>query len=121
MIQVLNIGELEEVSGVPRTTIHYYLRLGLLPRPQKTAASRSLYTEEHVEILREIGELKQSGLSITEIEDKLQHRIDQANEVTVDPGLIPRARLPIDRMLAFTAALKSGQAAGALVPNIGAA
>jgi DNA-binding transcriptional MerR regulator len=84
VIQVFGIGELEEVSGVPRTTIHYYLRLGLLPRPQKTAASRSLYTDEHVTILREIAELKQSGLSITEIEDKLQHRIDQANEVTVD-------------------------------------
>jgi DNA-binding transcriptional MerR regulator len=84
MIQVHGIGELEAISGVPRTTIHYYLRLGLLPRPQKTAASRSLYTEEHVEILREIAALKQSGLSITEIEDKLRHRIDQANEVTVD-------------------------------------
>ena len=45
-----------------------------------------------------------------------------ANEVRVDPALGERARLPIDRMLAFTAALKkSGQAAGALVPNIGAA
>lgn len=44
-----------------------------------------------------------------------------ANEVTVDPALIPRARVPIDRMLAFTAALKAGQPAGALVPQIGAA
>ena len=44
-----------------------------------------------------------------------------ANEVTVDPALVDRARLPIDRMLAFTAALKNGQPAGALVPNIGAA
>ncbi|MEJ7929110.1 quinolinate synthase NadA [Ramlibacter sp. AN1015] len=44
-----------------------------------------------------------------------------ANEVHVDATLIERARLPIDRMLAFTAALKNGQAAGALVPNIGAA
>ena len=43
------------------------------------------------------------------------------NEIQVDPALIPRARQPIDRMLAFTAALKSGQNAGALVPNIGAA
>ena len=43
------------------------------------------------------------------------------NEIHVDPGLIPRARLPIDRMLAFTAAHKSGQDAGALVPRIGAA
>ena len=44
-----------------------------------------------------------------------------ANAVHVDPAIVPRARLPIDRMLAFTSAHKSGQDAGALVPNIGAA
>jgi quinolinate synthase len=44
-----------------------------------------------------------------------------ANEVHVDPALGQRARVPIDRMLAFTAALKAGQPAGSLVPNIGAA
>jgi quinolinate synthase len=44
-----------------------------------------------------------------------------ANAVHVDPSIIPRARLPIDRMLAFTSAHKAGQHAGALVPNIGAA
>ncbi|GAB3184160.1 quinolinate synthase NadA [Hydrogenophaga aquatica] len=44
-----------------------------------------------------------------------------AHEIDVDPAIIPRARLPIDRMLAFTAALKGGQNPGALVPNIGAA
>jgi quinolinate synthase len=43
------------------------------------------------------------------------------NEVHVDPALIPRARVPIDRMLAFTAALKAGQPTAGLVPNIGAA
>ncbi|HBH38200.1 MAG TPA: quinolinate synthase [Curvibacter sp.] len=43
------------------------------------------------------------------------------NEIQVDPALIPRARLPIDRMLAFTAALKAGKPVSALVPNIGAA
>jgi len=44
-----------------------------------------------------------------------------ANEVHVDPALGVRARLPIDRMLAFTGALKGGQDAGKLVPLIGAA
>jgi len=44
-----------------------------------------------------------------------------ANEVHVDPALGLRARIPIDRMLAFTAALKGGQDAGTLVPGIGAA
>lgn len=84
MIQVFTIRDLEELSGVPRTTIHYYLRQGLLPRPQKTSASRSLYTQEHVKILREIAGLKREGMSIAEIEGELQHRVGQANEVTVD-------------------------------------
>ena len=45
-----------------------------------------------------------------------------ANEVLIDPALGLQARVPIDRMLAFTAALKnSPAAAGSLVPNIGAA
>ncbi|MES2360614.1 MAG: quinolinate synthase NadA [Pseudomonadota bacterium] len=43
------------------------------------------------------------------------------NEVHIDPALGLRARLPIDRMLAFTAALKNGQPAGSLVPALGAA
>ena len=43
------------------------------------------------------------------------------NEVHIDPALGLRARLPIDRMLAFTAALKAGQPAGSLVSRIGAA
>ena len=44
-----------------------------------------------------------------------------SNAIEVDQALIPRARLPIDRMLAFTAALKNGQPTAGLVPNIGAA
>ena len=44
-----------------------------------------------------------------------------ANAIHVDPALIPRARQPIDRMLAFTAARKAGQPVAGLVPQIGAA
>ncbi len=43
------------------------------------------------------------------------------NEVLVDPALGLRARLPIDRMLAFTAALRHAQPVAGLVPGIGAA
>src|SRR5690606_18082439 len=42
------------------------------------------------------------------------------NEIFVDPALAARARLPIDRMLAFTAA-RQGQPVGSMVPGIGAA
>jgi quinolinate synthase len=43
------------------------------------------------------------------------------NEVHVDRAIAERARLPIDRMLQFTAAQKKGAAAGSLVPHLGAA
>jgi quinolinate synthase len=41
--------------------------------------------------------------------------------VEVDAQWIDRARLPIERMLAFTAALRGGQPVGGLIPQIGAA
>ncbi len=43
------------------------------------------------------------------------------NQIHIDPALGVRARLPIDRMLAFTAALRDGQPTNHLVPHIGAA
>ncbi|MET1115716.1 MAG: quinolinate synthase NadA [Comamonas sp.] len=42
------------------------------------------------------------------------------NAVEVEPSLIARARRPIDRMLAFTAALKQGASTAGLVPHLGA-
>jgi quinolinate synthase len=44
-----------------------------------------------------------------------------AGEVQVDSALGLRARLPIDRMLSFTAASKAGQSIAGLVPHLGAA
>ncbi len=43
------------------------------------------------------------------------------NAISVDSTIITRARVPIDRMLAFTAALKAGVGPAGLVPHIGAA
>ncbi|MBC7719385.1 MAG: quinolinate synthase NadA [Chitinophagaceae bacterium] len=52
----------------------------------------------------------------------LAHALEHGtNEVQIEPALGVRARLPIDRMLAFTAAQRTGQAAGGLVPGLGAA
>ena len=102
MIQVYTIKELVETTGVARSTIHFYLRQGLLPRAQKTAASRSLYTDEHVEILGRIAELKQQGLPLAEIERELQTRVDEANDARVDLAAQEHRRLH-HRILAFAA------------------
>jgi DNA-binding transcriptional MerR regulator len=84
LVPIFTIAELERLTGVPRTTIHFYLRHGLLPRPQKATASRSLYTEDHVKGLAKIAELKKLGLSITEIEEELRHATELADQDPID-------------------------------------
>jgi AcrR family transcriptional regulator len=51
-----------------------------LPRPQKTAASRALYGEDHVSLLSRIAELKQAGRSLREIRSALENEVAHANE-----------------------------------------
>ncbi len=84
MVPVFTLRELESASGEPRSTIYYYLGRGLLPKPQKTASGRSLYTEEHLNLLREIAKLRSARLSLFEIERELHHKVAQADEMEVD-------------------------------------
>ena len=79
-MRVLTIGELEAGSGVARSTIYYYVRAGLLPPAQKSSPTRALYTDDHLELLREIQRLKQDGLDIKAIREQLQHRVHSAGQ-----------------------------------------
>jgi DNA-binding transcriptional MerR regulator len=82
--RALTISELERASGVPRSTIHYYIREGLLPQPQKTAGTRALYSEHHLLLLEEIQDAKAAGRSLSEIRADLQARIRELRENSID-------------------------------------
>lgn len=55
----LRMAELSARSGMPRETIHFYLREGLLPRPRKGGRTVAYYGEEHLERLRTIRRLRE--------------------------------------------------------------
>lgn len=55
----VRMAELERLSGVPRETIHFYLRSGLLPPPDKTGKTQATYDERHLERLRLIRRLRE--------------------------------------------------------------
>lgn len=93
MAEAFTISRLEQQTGVSRSTIHYYIREGLLPQPQKTAASRSLYGDAHVKLLRKIGELKQAGRSLHEIRAILAEDLSEARENSVDLASRESARV----------------------------
>lgn len=88
--------ELERRSGLPRTTIHLYLREGLLQPPDKTAANTGLYGREHVERLRMIQRLRSpefGELSIARIRRVLDR---------VVKGVSLELAVQLDRAVTFT-------------------
>ncbi|HEY5529736.1 MAG TPA: TetR family transcriptional regulator [Thermoleophilia bacterium] len=80
----MTIIELEAATGVPRSTIYYYVRDGLLPTAQKAAASRAIYTEAHASLLREIGRLKDEGMPLRAIKERLAPLVASALSSDVD-------------------------------------
>jgi AcrR family transcriptional regulator len=80
----LTITDLEEASGVPRSTIYYYVREGLLPSAQKAAASRAIYSDRHLALLQEIDACKRQGLSLHAIKKRLVTEIAAAAASEVD-------------------------------------
>ena len=83
-MRALTIGELEQESGVSRPTIYYYVRTGLLPPAQKASPSRALYSEDHLELLREIEALRQLGLRRSAIKSRLEERVLAVSDTGVD-------------------------------------
>ncbi|WP_248960380.1 MerR family transcriptional regulator [Sphaerisporangium perillae] len=57
----MRISQLSAASGVPIPTIKYYLREGLLPQGEQTAATRAEYGETHLRRLRLIRALLEVG------------------------------------------------------------
>jgi len=76
----MKIAELSRVSGTHRSTIHHYLDLGLLPRPETVGPRLHHFGPDHLERLREIKALRAQGLGLAEIRQRLATR--------------PRARTP---------------------------
>ena len=75
----MNISELEQASGVPRSTIYFYVRDGLLPPAHKKAANRGVYSGEHLTILQEITRLKDEGLALPAIRERVAPLADSVS------------------------------------------
>lgn len=57
--KLIRISDLVKATGVSMHTIHYYLREGLLPPPDKTARNMAYYSPEYIENIHLIKELQE--------------------------------------------------------------
>ena len=69
------ISELVAKTGVPKSTILYYIRQGLLPEAKKLKSNVHRYSDEHLELIKYIKYMKEHlGSSNEQIRYALQHR-----------------------------------------------
>lgn len=57
----MRISELVSKAGVPKTTIHFYVRQGLLHPPLKTGRTMAYYDESHLKRLQNIQKIRLKG------------------------------------------------------------
>ena len=67
------VEDLEQMTGVSRRTVRFYVQRGLLPPPDGRGRGRH-YGEEHLTGLVRIQELKQQGKSLDEIVEERQRK-----------------------------------------------
>ena len=66
----MTISDLTRLSNIPASTIKFYLRKKLLPKPIKTGATRAYYTIKHLDRLKLIKKIqKESNLSLNKIKE----------------------------------------------------
>jgi MerR family mercuric resistance operon transcriptional regulator len=74
----MKIGAAAALSGCHIETIRYYERVGLLPRPARTASGYRTYRPEEVDRLRFISRGRELGFSLEEIRSLLALADDPA-------------------------------------------
>lgn len=66
-----SIGELSRQSGVHVETIRYYEKIGLLPRPSRTAGGHRLYADDALKRLTFVRRSRELGFTLEEIRNLL--------------------------------------------------
>jgi len=71
----MKISELVKRTGVPKETIHYYIREGLLRKPRKNGKNVSNYTENYIDHIRLIKGLRDNYYLPLSVIKKILRRI----------------------------------------------
>jgi len=77
---MLTIGKLAKQCQVNVETIRYYQRIGLMRIPETTQSYR-YYNDKDIETLNFIQKGKDAGLQLSEIQELLQLRLDDREQV----------------------------------------
>lgn len=96
----MRISELATRTGVPKQTIHYYIREGVLRRPRKTGRNTAEYAESYVEQIRIIKRLQDNYfLPLSVIKKLVKQKKRQSRSDRSSFQFLSEHFRPLDRLL----------------------
>ena len=60
----ISVGELSRRTGITTATVNYYVRIGVLPPPEKTSRTRAIYPAHFENLISRIKQLQAAGLNL---------------------------------------------------------
>jgi DNA-binding transcriptional MerR regulator len=96
----VRIGQAARATGVSVQTVRYYERLGLLPRPHRTAAGYRVYAPEALSRLRFVKHAQALGFTLEEIREILRLRYDGRSPCECVRGKLEEKLERVERELA---------------------
>lgn len=119
----LTIGALSKRTGVNIETIRFYERIGILPKPPRSAGGHRIYSQEQLMRLGFVRRGRELGFSLDEVRGLL-HLVDggrytcaEVKAITLDHLADVRRKIADLRRLARTLADVAGKCRGGRVPD----
>ncbi|MBM3600844.1 MAG: helix-turn-helix domain-containing protein [Alphaproteobacteria bacterium] len=104
--QRLTIGELSKAAHVGAETVRYYERIGLMPRPARTAANYRLYSAEQLARLSFIRRSRELGFTLDRIKALLELAGDRARDCQAVDVIASDHLAEVERKIADLTALR---------------
>jgi DNA-binding transcriptional MerR regulator len=96
----MKISELVERTGVPKETIHYYLREGVLRKPRKGTKNSADYNESYVDQIRIIKKLQEHYfLPLSVIKKIIRQHQKQTSSEKYSFNFLSEYFRPLDRLI----------------------
>jgi MerR family mercuric resistance operon transcriptional regulator len=118
-----SIGALAKDSGVNIETIRYYERIGVMPKPPRSAGGYRLYAADHLKRLTFVRRGRELGFSLDELRDLLQlvdghdYSCAEVRALTLDHVAAIRRKIADLRRLEKTMTGIAAQCSGKRIPE----
>jgi MerR family mercuric resistance operon transcriptional regulator len=119
----LTIGALSKRTGVNIETIRFYERVGILPKPPRSAGGHRIYSQDQLMRLDFVRRSRELGFSLDEVR-RLLHLVDggrytcaEVKAITLDHLADVRHKIADLRRLERTLADVAGKCSGGKVPD----